>query len=90
MESRREGRRAERRESTAGGRAGEQEGEQEEWQQSRAFNQKGREWEGRRQNRRGGMKKDSMLEGKRRIGMLGSNQARSAEGNNVGKQLSRK
>ena len=62
MESRREGRRAERRESTAGGRAGEQEGEQEEWQQSRAFNQKGREWEGRRQNRRGGMKKDSMLE----------------------------
>ena len=53
MESRREGRRAERRESTAGGRTGEQEGEQEEWQQSRAFNQKSREWEGRRQKRRG-------------------------------------
>ena len=61
MESRREGGRAERRESTAGGRTGEQEGEQEEWQQGRAFNQNSREWEGRRQNRRGGMKRDSML-----------------------------
>ena len=37
------------------------------------------------------MKRDSMLErGKRRIGMLGSSQARSAESNIVGKTFSRK